>query len=521
MSSPGIGNGVQRLSISTEDELTSPAPNSGSTGQHQRYNPTFTGLPAELKRLIVHNSDDDSLPNLRLTCKELNEIASKPFGERCLAERCFMMSDYSLQGLVDLTAHPVFGPCVRRVLINTYSFTVGIEDWLKTTGKNLPKAEREAKWKHLDAADSQISDLIGTQIIIRYLAVALLNLKEHGQRVTFGLRDDVIHRGTDHEILRKAYGFEQFWGIVSPLNDLDIKQWGPARSFLWAMLGFAITSIDAHNEVSVALELDLAVAIDRSNDALDGGILAALMMSEDKVQREVDICLKIGLDWTIRFFRPDPKQDYLVLNYHGTTVQTCKEEDIDPGFLPHIIGPQGHELRYGYGSGNTSYYSPCMLGKLYEAITMEKLSEICMESCASEASFTILEICKMGSQKLQKLALIDTHLFESTIGRFGFLDQKKSAWPFLYVVRSLLRDNCPNLQSFVLDRVFFYAEDDTAGRAVITGKRREWKGKDGVLSGLACLIAEMTTLDEEQQERWFKHEIDADGNDLVATVEDE
>lgn len=109
MSSPSIGNGVQRLSISTDDEMTSPAPNSGSTGQHQRYNPTFTGLPAELKRLIVHNSDDDSLPNLRLTCKELNEIASKPFGERCLAERCFMMSDYSLQGLVDLTAHPVFG----------------------------------------------------------------------------------------------------------------------------------------------------------------------------------------------------------------------------------------------------------------------------------------------------------------------------------------------------------------------------------------------------------------------------
>ena len=31
----------------------------------------------------------------------------------------------------------------------------------------------------------------------------------------------------------------------------------------------------------------------------------------------------------------------------------------------------------------------------------------------------------------------------------------------------------------------------------------------------------MTTLDEEQQQRWFKHEIDADGNDLVATVEDE
>ena len=59
--------------------------------------------------MIVHSSDDSSLPNLRLTCKELNEITSEPFGERCLAERRFMFTKYSMQGLLELTAHPIFG----------------------------------------------------------------------------------------------------------------------------------------------------------------------------------------------------------------------------------------------------------------------------------------------------------------------------------------------------------------------------------------------------------------------------
>ena len=75
----------------------------------QRPSPTFGGLPTELKKLIVHYADDSCLGNFRLTNKELNAITTKPFGERLLVERRFMLSEYSLQGLVDLTAHPVFG----------------------------------------------------------------------------------------------------------------------------------------------------------------------------------------------------------------------------------------------------------------------------------------------------------------------------------------------------------------------------------------------------------------------------
>lgn len=101
----------------TKDEPTLTDDNMSSTtasaadhaGPSQRPQPTFVGLPIELKKLIVHHAEDSCLANLRLTSKELNAITIKPFGERLLAERRFMLSEHSLKGLIKLTAHPDFG----------------------------------------------------------------------------------------------------------------------------------------------------------------------------------------------------------------------------------------------------------------------------------------------------------------------------------------------------------------------------------------------------------------------------
>lgn len=88
-----------------------PCPVASADGSDTSYHasPNFSNLPIELKNLVVNHAEDSCLPNLRLINKELNAIATKPFGERLLAERRFMLSKYSLQGLVDLTAHPDLG----------------------------------------------------------------------------------------------------------------------------------------------------------------------------------------------------------------------------------------------------------------------------------------------------------------------------------------------------------------------------------------------------------------------------
>ena len=78
----------------------------------------------------------------------------------------------------------------------------------------------------------------------------------------------------------------------------------------------------------------------------------------------------------------------------------------------------------------------------------------------------------------------------------------------------MLHRCCPNLRSLAMERITYHVEDTTMSM-VLVGKRREWEGVDGVLSGLASLVSEMTILDEEQRERWLSGEIDADGNDIV------
>jgi hypothetical protein len=90
------------------DSMASRVDSTDKSGLGQLPPPTFDGLPTELKKLVVHHADDSCLANIRLTNKELNAITTKPFGERLLSERRFLLSEHSLQGLVDLTAHPDF-----------------------------------------------------------------------------------------------------------------------------------------------------------------------------------------------------------------------------------------------------------------------------------------------------------------------------------------------------------------------------------------------------------------------------
>ena len=77
-------------------------------------------LPPEILAEIVSVCDDDSLPHLRLTCKSLCVVATHPFGETHLAERRFLITEPSLNGLVEMTAHPVFGRCVQKISFGTY-----------------------------------------------------------------------------------------------------------------------------------------------------------------------------------------------------------------------------------------------------------------------------------------------------------------------------------------------------------------------------------------------------------------
>ncbi|KEQ59067.1 uncharacterized protein M437DRAFT_20872, partial [Aureobasidium melanogenum CBS 110374] len=76
------------------------------------------GMPSEILSLIVNLVDSQSLKTLRLTNKRLCAISSGPFAKRHFSERKHVASTYSMEALVQITAHPFFGKFVKTVVIS-------------------------------------------------------------------------------------------------------------------------------------------------------------------------------------------------------------------------------------------------------------------------------------------------------------------------------------------------------------------------------------------------------------------
>ncbi|KAF1349106.1 hypothetical protein BDV97DRAFT_390798 [Delphinella strobiligena] len=77
-------------------------------------------LPTELVTIVVEFADWKDLPALRATSKVLCQIAFPPFCEAFFRRRRHVLSKHSLQALIDITAHPVFGPYVREIMIGSF-----------------------------------------------------------------------------------------------------------------------------------------------------------------------------------------------------------------------------------------------------------------------------------------------------------------------------------------------------------------------------------------------------------------
>ncbi|KAI4739789.1 hypothetical protein E4T50_09772 [Aureobasidium sp. EXF-12298] len=84
---------------------------------------------------------------VRLTCKQLYTPASLEFGKRFLEDPFVMITDYSLEALNDICAHPLFGPRVRGISFDEFRS----DEWYaesiyrKTTKSVLARDVRKMK----------------------------------------------------------------------------------------------------------------------------------------------------------------------------------------------------------------------------------------------------------------------------------------------------------------------------------------------------------------------------------------
>jgi hypothetical protein len=181
-------------------------------------------LPLEVWGMIGTEADPNDLANLRLASKDMNAVATRPFGLSRLAHRRFIVSPYSLQGLVELTAHPVLGPCVESISLGTYRMN---EDY---AGFPVILYDSDTKNAAFEAAVVQC-DFDKRGGASNALIKALTNLKHRNIRVGLGIHDDLVddHNPrsddlTPHDpewtptvrrIVRRAYGFVRLYGQLN------------------------------------------------------------------------------------------------------------------------------------------------------------------------------------------------------------------------------------------------------------------------------------------------------------------
>lgn len=173
---------------------------------------SISSLPPEIVLLIAAAADSHDLASLRLVSKQWCDISTKLFGIAKLRHPRFIISPYSLQGLVDLTAHPVLGPCVQSIEIGTYR----MKKYFVNTQPRL-----EASRANVAALTQFPFEATGLHTVL--LTKALANLHRHGVVPTIGLFEDVVCAGPGVESLRRGYGYDELYGPVKVLEYGDSR----------------------------------------------------------------------------------------------------------------------------------------------------------------------------------------------------------------------------------------------------------------------------------------------------------
>ncbi|THY54472.1 hypothetical protein D6C97_05726 [Aureobasidium pullulans] len=140
--------------------------------------PDIMDLPPEVLVEIFNLIDNKDLPNVRLTCKKLCEAANRPFGFANFTERAHVVSPYSINALIDITEHPIFGSYVKSVGI--CSARAGLEkDYLK-----YYRVDRDISDKVI------LNGYVKTGRFGRSMKRVFDNIRMHSQSVTISVYND-------------------------------------------------------------------------------------------------------------------------------------------------------------------------------------------------------------------------------------------------------------------------------------------------------------------------------------------
>ncbi|KAI5244444.1 hypothetical protein E4T43_03727 [Aureobasidium subglaciale] len=182
-------------------------------------------LPHELLSMTVSDCDPNDLKNIRLTSKLMYAISTKHFGRKKFARRRFLFTFESMEALLDITAHPIFGPYLKCITFGTHRMAPWNDCELEDEYSDDPNVLH-------DQIDHKHQKFIHCNDHVKMLVLSLENLTRCGNtEVVLGIHDD-IH---GIEVRRPGYAFKASYRgypleIVDPRDTIDAVTEAVSRS---------------------------------------------------------------------------------------------------------------------------------------------------------------------------------------------------------------------------------------------------------------------------------------------------
>ncbi|KAG9959803.1 hypothetical protein KCU61_g7098, partial [Aureobasidium melanogenum] len=163
-------------------------------------------LPNEVLGMIASECDPADLKNMRLASKLMHQVSTQPFARKKFSRRRFIFTYQSMKALVDITAHPVFGPHLTCLTFGTCRLDERVYQY----------HDEHDEWAvRLDMTIAMHRAFVNNKHHIKMLTLALRNLKEcHNDTIFLGLHDD-MHQGGAR---RQGYAFEASYLGFDPLR---------------------------------------------------------------------------------------------------------------------------------------------------------------------------------------------------------------------------------------------------------------------------------------------------------------
>lgn len=360
-----------------------------------------------------------------------------------------------MKGLVDMTAHPVFGPCIKSVSFSTDHLTNQIRDLMDAldSHKILDDTEAMRVLRLYREHEVERCAFLKSAGPSRMLSIAFANISSQGIRVSLGIYNDTQKRHGKHILLR-AYG------STHDLGDLPFAKSMTLNRATFRTIRGACRDANFHPEF---LELDL------NGQGTHGGLkdsLEKLLLIHGQLQSYFDICIKEeNID--IRIVSSRNRLKFKQRLVHDQIVGI-------PEYNRFTLDSLGQPVR--------------------DALTSASFTQLRMESC-SMGSSAFVAVLRALAGTLQVVELVD-------VAYWGDQCNLRNMAPVLHCLRHELQ-----LTTLILDDVRAMNKGYSGDSGVLLAKGRFWHGQQQICGGLDVLAGFDGNAWDDDLDDWFQNSI--------------